>query len=238
MDTIKVKSPGCFSATVAADNRRYEFDIKNGAVLSAGLPVDTVFIGDSITHFWELDAYFRQGQGLLLNRGISGDSTQYLKLRFEADVLQLKPRNVVIFAGINDFWALEDFPWNYDHTPVDTEKLVQTCVANLADVISRAIASEIKTAVCSVMPVDLPWSTCQKQRSELILEVNRRLRLVAEEHGAAFVDYHSFFAAEDGKILRKGYCIDGVHPLAAGYKEMSRILRSTLAKHGVELLAR
>ncbi len=238
MNTVEVKSPGCFSATVAADNRRYEFDLKNGAVLTQKIPVETIFIGDSITHFWELDAYFKASDGLLLNRGISGDSTQYLKLRFEADVLQLKPRNVIIFAGINDFWALEAFPWNYDRTPVDLEKAVENCVANLKDVMSRAIAEGIQVAICSVMPVDLPWSTYQDQRCDVILEVNRRLRQEAESCGAAFVDYHSFFVDEDGKTLRKGYSVDGVHPLAVGYKEMSRILRSTLEQKGIQLLAR
>ena len=79
--------------TVAADSRRMEFDAKNEILIFHQTPVDYVFIGDSITHMWELQAYFKPNGWSIANRGIGGDTTKYVLKRFEADVLQLKPKS-------------------------------------------------------------------------------------------------------------------------------------------------
>jgi len=68
----------------------------------------TVFFGDSITELWQVEAYFVPSGGILLNRGIGGDITPDMAKRFDADVIQLQPRNVVILAGTNDVARLLD----------------------------------------------------------------------------------------------------------------------------------
>jgi hypothetical protein len=71
---VDIIKPGLFSKQVNADNRRIEFDYKNEVIVSNKIAVDYVFIGDSITHMWELNAYFGKSQRLILNRGIGGDT--------------------------------------------------------------------------------------------------------------------------------------------------------------------
>ena len=80
-----------YSKDVAADKKRKEFDIKNHALCYTNQKPDFLFIGDSITEYWELDAYFRSGNHLLVNRGIAGDTTKYLKKRFYTCLLYTSP---------------------------------------------------------------------------------------------------------------------------------------------------
>src|SRR5579883_1180889 len=93
--------PGEFSVEAMADRRRGVFDYHNEALLAAGAPIDAVFIGDSITDMWALDAFFQGSGGFLINRGIGGDRTPFVRRRFAADVLQLKPRLTVLKIGVN-----------------------------------------------------------------------------------------------------------------------------------------
>ena len=74
-----------FSEDVAADKNRKEFDIKNHTLCYTNQRPDFLFIGDSITEYWELNAYFRNSDQLIINRGIAGDTTKYLKKRFYVD---------------------------------------------------------------------------------------------------------------------------------------------------------
>ena len=99
MERINFVKPGIFTVQAAADSRRVEFDTKNEVIVTNKVPVDFVFIGDSITHAWELNAYFGKMGRLILNRGIGGDTSEYLLRRFEADVLQLKPKYCVMLIG-------------------------------------------------------------------------------------------------------------------------------------------
>lgn len=99
--------PGYLSQVMRADERRMEFDCKNQTLIQKECKVDMVFIGDSIIQMWELSAYFQEYPLRIINRGIGGDRTSSLLHRFRADAVQLKPKIVVIMAGINDSWDLE-----------------------------------------------------------------------------------------------------------------------------------
>lgn len=96
-----------FSSIAAADSRRKEFDIKNHSLIYTEQKPDFLFIGDSITHYWELNAYFNLPGQLIVNRGIGGDTTEFLKRRFYVDALQLKPRYCIMGIGINGSIELE-----------------------------------------------------------------------------------------------------------------------------------
>ncbi len=128
-----VKS-GLFGLTAAADTRRSVFDMQNEILLARQLPVDAVFIGDSITDMWALDAYFQGTGGLIANRGICGDRTPFVRRRFEADVLQLHPRLVVMMIGVNNFWDL-DLWWELSQArhPEDIEEEIVTDIAAMAE---------------------------------------------------------------------------------------------------------
>ena len=75
---MNVISPGYFGNSVAADSRRGEFDYKNESLLRAKTKIDYLFIGDSITHYWEVSDYFDMTRSTFINRGIGGDVTNYL----------------------------------------------------------------------------------------------------------------------------------------------------------------
>src|SRR5918911_3039461 len=92
--------PGELGLVVAADPRRGVFDSHNEALLAKDVPIAAVFIGDSITDMWALDVFFPTTSGFIVNRGIGGDRTPYVRRRFEADVLQLHPRLAVIMIGV------------------------------------------------------------------------------------------------------------------------------------------
>ena len=92
MERSQVVNPGLFSVGVAADSRRGEFDFGNESLVLQEMRPDFVFIGDSITHLWELQAFFGSTGKVLINRGIGGDISTYVLKRFEADVIQLQPK--------------------------------------------------------------------------------------------------------------------------------------------------
>ena len=100
-----------FSEDVAADKNRKEFDIKNHTLCYTNQRPDFLFIGDSITEYWELNAYFRNSDQLIINRGIAGDTTKYLKKRFYVDAVQLKPKYCILGIGINDSIEVEGDYW-------------------------------------------------------------------------------------------------------------------------------
>ncbi|MEG1873735.1 MAG: GDSL-type esterase/lipase family protein [Ruthenibacterium sp.] len=121
--------PGLLSVSVSADSRRGEFDFKNQVIVENEVPVDFVFIGDSITQLWELNAYFNAPGQMVLNRGISGDTTEYVLKRFDADVVQLKPKHCVLMIGVNDAWDMETDPWLRE-TLMTPEEVLARAVKN------------------------------------------------------------------------------------------------------------
>lgn len=89
---------GYYSEVVAADSRRKEFNIKNHSLMYSNQKPDFIFAGDSITHFWELNAYFRNPNLFIINRGIAGDNTTYLRKRFLPMFYSLN-RNIVFWTS-------------------------------------------------------------------------------------------------------------------------------------------
>lgn len=235
MERLKILKPGVFSVQAAADGRRKEFDINNEVVLTRKLPVDFVFIGDSITHYWDLHAFFRQEGGLLLNRGISGDSTEFILRRFEADVIQLRPAYAVLLAGVNDTWVLEKFPWVESAPGQTPDNIVEKITANITAMAGMAAKHKAEPVLCSILPTDMAWSTENRTRNEIIARTNRRLKLFAEEKKLLYADYHSCFTGRDGITLKEGLSDDGIHPHVKGYETMAEILADAFAGRGILL---
>ena len=126
-----------FSENVAADKKRKEFDIKNHALCYTNQKPDFLFIGDSITEYWELNAYFGSGNHFLVNRGIAGDTTKYLKKRFYTDAVQLRPRYCILGIGINDSIELEGDYWKrLEPTPYN--QVVATAKLHITEIVQQA----------------------------------------------------------------------------------------------------
>jgi lysophospholipase L1-like esterase len=165
-----------------------------------------VFMGDSITQGWHIDLSF-PGKPYI-NRGISGQTTPQMVLRFHQDVIRLQPKVVVILAGTNDLAG-------------NTED-------NLSAMAEMATAHQIKVVLCSVTPVfDYPWKPGLTPAPK-IDALNAWMKNYAVEKGYVYVDYHSAMKDErDG--LPATLSKDGVHPLPAGYAVMT-----PLAEAGIE----
>jgi lysophospholipase L1-like esterase len=228
--------PGVFGLESAADGRRGIFDYHNEALLAHGIPIDTVFIGDSITEMWALDAFFRSaGGGMIVNRGISGDRTPFVRRRFEADVLQLRPRLVVIKIGVNNAWDL-DIWWDATlrRSPQEIEDEI---VSDVEAMVQAARGRDISVALCSILPTDVPFNGNTAVRNALIVRANARLREIATRAGAVYVDYHAKLVDADGQTLRPGLADDGLHPHVLGYEIMASVLLETLEAAGIRGLA-
>ncbi|MGD0731314.1 MAG: SGNH/GDSL hydrolase family protein [Terracidiphilus sp.] len=174
-----------------------------------------VFMGDSITQGWKLDGSF-PGKPYI-NRGISGQTTPQMVLRFRQDVIKLKPKVVVILAGINDI-AGNTGPMTLEQTE-----------DNLASMAEMATANGIRVVLCSVMPAfDFPWRPGLTPAPK-VLALNAWIKAYAAEKGYVYVDYHSAMKDErDG--LPIALSPDGVHPNAAGHAVMAPLVEAGIEK--------
>jgi lysophospholipase L1-like esterase len=177
-----------------------------------------VFMGDSITEGWHFDlpgGVFANKP--YVNRGISGQTTPQMVLRFHQDVIELQPKVVVILAGTNDI-AGNTGPM----TPEDTEN-------NLAAMAEMAAQNHIAVVLCSILPVyDYPWQPGLTPAPK-IDALNAWIKDYAAKHGYVYVDYHSAMKdARDG--LPPNLSHDGVHPLPAGYELMAPLVEAGIAK--------
>lgn len=225
-----ILKPGNFGLIAAADSRR-EFDIGNEVIVTHKLPVDAVFIGDSITHMWELNAYFGRSGRFVVNRGIGGDISSHVAGRFAADVIQLQPKYAVIKIGVNNFWALDGWT-EADRKPV--EMIVNDLVNDVLDMVKQTKGHPVIPVICSVLPTHMPHSGNDSLRNTGIKKANELLRVLADEHDAIYVDFHSRMVQADRLQLRDGLADDGLHPHVLGYDIMAETLIETLGKNGIE----
>ena len=148
--------PGMFGKGSAADTYRRGFDLLNSQVLYAEKRPDILFIGDSITNWWDLNLYFGD-MGYVVNRGIGGDVTEHILKRSDADVFQLEPKTVVYMAGINALIGTCPDVW-WKEPGADRETVKKNIVANTEAFIKKC--DGIERYIWSILPVDrcLPYS--------------------------------------------------------------------------------
>lgn len=226
----KLVRPGFFAEPIAADNERMCYDFHNDAILSLGIKPDFVFIGDSITQFWDLPLFFGR-EKLLLNRGIGGDVPKYILRRFEADVLQLHPEYCVMMAGTNCSHDLEDNPWlGMKGHPF--EEVTQRTIESILAVIRCAMDAGQKIIVGAIPPAIVPPVD---RRNEMIPLVNAEVRKFCKDNQIVFVDYYSALVDPETKMMQSGYTTDGIHPDSRGFRVMTQVLRSTLHENGIEI---
>ena len=216
--------PGFFGSTVAADVRRVEFDIMNDQYLSTGRRADVLFFGDSITQYWELELYFAQDV-LKINRGIGGDSTTYAARRFDADVMQLNPRALVMLLGINDLISVAPNLW-YKRPGADPEAVIENIEKNYRSMLEKCTAGERDVYVCSVLPQSLCPPYDRALFASLINRTNEILKALCREYGATYVDYYSAIACDDA--MPEELSTDGVHPNGKCYAIMADVLRGAI----------
>ncbi|MGG1663794.1 GDSL-type esterase/lipase family protein [Brevibacillus sp. NRS-1366] len=224
--------PGFFSIEAAADRRRNEFDFHNEALLYYHQPIDFLFFGDSITHWWDVATFFGDSGHTIVNRGIGGDTTGHARRRFAADVLQLMPRYVVIMIGINNTWAMDAFSLEDRLTP---HEIFLQVTDDVEAMVKAACEHGIQPILASLLPTCMERYTRNHERNELVITINEGFRKMAEEFNILYVDYHAHMTEADGVTLRKELADDGLHPHVIGYQLMASVLRDTLLTHGIRL---
>lgn len=176
---------------------------------------NVVLMGDSITEFWKVtdNDFFKDNN--LIDRGISGQTTSQMLVRFREDVINLKPKTVVILAGINDIAE--------NTGPITLEAIF----GNIKSMIELAQANKIKVILCSVLPANsFYWNTNIKPAAKVV-QLNKLLSSYAKEKSIAYVNYYSEMV--DSELgLQKKYGEDGVHPNITGYKVMEKLLLEKL----------
>ena len=170
-----------------------------------------IFYGNSITDSWaSLFTEMFPGKHYL-GRGISGQTTPQMLVRFPQDVIRLEPDVVVILAGTNDIAG---------NTGPSTQTMIEDNIVSMVDL---ALANSISVVLCSVLPVsDYPWKPGLNPGPKIV-ELNAWMRQLAQNEGLVYVDYHSEMV-NDSLGLARELTYDGVHPNKAGYQVMARLV--------------
>ena len=174
-----------------------------------------VLMGDSITEFWlPIHPEFFAGKSYI-DRGISGQTTPQMLIRFRPDVINLQPDVVVILAGVNDIAG--------NTGPTTPEKIF----GNITSMVELAKANAIKVILCSILPAnDFYWRPNDKAAATII-QLNQLIKSYADKHHIPYIDYHAVMAdASNG--LPKEFSNDGVHPNLKGYQTMEPLLEKAI----------
>ncbi len=175
-----------------------------------------VFMGNSITEGWAPRFATMFPGKPYVGRGISGQTTPQMLVRFRQDVIALKPAVVVILAGTNDIAG---------NTGPSTLEMIEDNLASMTEV---AQANGIKVVLSSVLPVfDYPWKP-GLQPAPKIVALNAWIKRYAASRGAVYLDYHTSMA-DERHGMRAGLADDGVHPNEAGYRIMATLAEQAIA---------
>ena len=200
------------------DTRRYAADNQKLPPPAPG-EQRVVFMGDSITDAWGRNnngSSFFPGKPYV-NRGISGQVTPQMLLRFHQDVIELKPRAVVILAGTNDIGG------NIGPMTLDAIEQYLTAMTELAR------GNNIKVILASVLPVcDYHKPQIAQRPPEKILALNQWIKDYSARNGLVYLDYFSSMVDDKG-FFRAELTYDGLHPNAAGYEVMGPLAEKSIA---------
>ncbi|WP_313599970.1 SGNH/GDSL hydrolase family protein [Epilithonimonas vandammei] len=188
---------------------------QNQEVLSLNIAPNSVLMGDSITEGWFATdpGFFTKNN--FVGRGIGGQVTSQMLLRFREDVIKLKPKRVIILAGTNDIAE--------NQGPISLDKVF----GNIVSMAELAKANNIKVVLCSVLPAyDFPWRKDMKP-ADKVIALNKMIKDYAQKNNITYVDYHNALKNEKNG-LPKEIAEDGIHPNKSGYEKMEAILMKTL----------
>jgi lysophospholipase L1-like esterase len=216
-------NPGSRTDTVKEDYKDdwadlHHYQAKNQLL---GLPAKTdkriVFLGSSIFERWTDVAPEFFSNKNYINRGISGQISPQLLIRFRQDVIDLKPRAVVILAGSNDIAGSTGHVTN------------ATIMDNIKSMTELSKVNGIKVIICVYLPVyDYPWRK-GLHPADKIIALNKEIKAYASKEGLTLLDYFSPLVDErNGQ--KANLTLDGVHPNAAGYTIMAKVTEEAISK--------
>jgi len=195
-----------------------KYEKANAELQAQRKKVKVVFYGNSITFNWNKihPDFFREHD--FVCRGISGQTSSHLLVRFRQDVIELHPKTVVILCGINDI-AQNNGVITIEHV-----------LGNIISMCELARANNIRPVLCSVLPARACyWNPNVTDVPAKIRKLNRLIRAYAARTHIPYVDYYAMMADEEGG-LREGLTKDGVHPVGDGYDIMEPVVLNSLGK--------
>ena len=188
---------------------------------SIGLPLENenrvIFMGNSITEGWsKFSPEFFENKPYI-NRGISGQTTPQMLLRFRQDVINLKPKVVIILAGTNDIAG---------NTGPSTLEMIMDNIISMTEL---AISNDIKVVLCSVLPAyDYPWRP-GLEPDRKIPALNKMIKEYVKDNKLIYLDYFTEMVDTKNGLLEK-YTSDGVHPNKLGYQVMAPLAEEAIKK--------
>ena len=199
-------------------NLKY-YDQKNLDLLSDNRGNKIVFMGDSITEGWaEIKPEFFLNENYV-NRGIGGQTTPQMLVRFRQDVIDLKPKVVVILAGTNDIAG---------NTGPSSVKMITDNLFTMSDI---ALQNNVKVVLCSILPVfKYPWNEKIIEPFKIIININKILKKYALNNNIYYIDYYSHMV-DNRPGLKLKYTTDEVHLNKVGYELMSQIANDFIANN-------
>lgn len=204
------------SATEFANFKKYAQ--QNASLTSAKADADrVVFMGNSITEGWinARPSFFETNP--YIDRGISGQTTSQMLLRFRRDVIDLHPKVVVFLAGINDIAE--------NTGPI----ALKDVYGNIISMVELAQNNNIQPVICSVLPSNnFPWRPSIKP-ADKVIELNNMLSAYADKNNIVYVDYYKAMV-NDQKGLSPDLAEDGVHPTSKGYAIMEPLVVKGIQK--------
>jgi lysophospholipase L1-like esterase len=212
---VLLVSSSCF----AQDFAQLNYYAAQNAALAKPAPGDNriVFIGNSITDEWKKkDSAFFANKNYI-NRGISGQTSSQMLLRFRQDVISLQPKVVVIAAGVNDIAE-------------NTGQIsLENIMGNIISMSELARINNIKIILTSVLPAkQFPWRRSLDPAPK-IAALNAMIKDYATKNKLVYVDYYSLMVTADKK-MNPMLSNDGVHPTLAGYKVMEPLIQQAIGK--------
>jgi len=195
-----------------------KFQKSNQELIITTDPNRVVFMGNSITENWGVFHKNFFLDNLFVNRGISGQTTPQMLIRFKPDVVNLKPKSVVIMAGINDIAG--------NTGPIT----IRNTADNIISMAEIALANNISVYICSTLPaIDFPWSPGLEPGPKVV-RLNSILKNYCAKKGITYVDYYSVMSNSNGGLKVPEFTSedDLVHPNLSGYKVMEKIILSSL----------
>jgi len=179
--------------------------------------IKTVFMGDSITEGWSLNDPEFFSRNNFVNRGVGGQTSPQMLIRFKQDAIHLNPELIIINAGTNDIAG--------NTGPASPEMIID----NICSMAEIGLKNDIRIALSTILPVyKYPWNEKVTNVPDRILEINTTLQKYSEKHSLIFIDYFSSMVDEQ-RGLKLAYGVDGVHPTKQGYEEMSNVVKNTIS---------
>ncbi len=175
--------------------------------------VKVVFLGDSITEGW-LKAQPNPFNHQVINRGIAGQGSGQLLLRFREDVLKLRPQVVHLLVGVND---------------INSNMGIAMTLSNIQSMVELAQANKIKVILGSLTPTSSIWLLPKLQPQPYVLQLNTQLKAMARNHKIIWVDYYSPMANAEGGLPAE-LSNDGLHPNNNGYAVMNKLAERAITK--------